>query len=117
MHQKFVYKICNISLWHEAQHTGIFRGEKIDLRDGFIHFSTATQLHETLALHFVGRKKLCLLKIDTSGLDIVWELARKDTLFPHLYSTLPLQNIVEHHSLEMLANGYHMIPEIFLSQS
>jgi len=30
----------------------------IDLKDGFIHFSTAAQLRETLRLHFAGQSGL-----------------------------------------------------------
>ena len=38
-----IYKICNIELW-EKRKLKATTGAEIDLRDGFIHFSTAEQL-------------------------------------------------------------------------
>ncbi|MGB9173630.1 MAG: DUF952 domain-containing protein, partial [Bradyrhizobium sp.] len=42
-----IYKICPASAWREAERQGVFRGSPVDLRDGFIHFSTASQVEET----------------------------------------------------------------------
>ena len=36
-----IYKILPASLWDAAQRDGVFRGSEVDLRDGYIHFSTA----------------------------------------------------------------------------
>ena len=61
---KFIYKVCDIALWDVAKRDGKFIGAEIDLQDGYIHFSTASQLRDTLARHFAGRNDLVLLKID-----------------------------------------------------
>jgi len=49
-----IYKICEDVLWDEAERAGVFRGAPIDARDGFIHFSSATQVRETAAKYFGG---------------------------------------------------------------
>ena len=72
-----IYKICDADLWDSAEKIGRFTGAEIDLKDGFIHFSTADQLAETLRLHFAGRDGLRLITVDASVLDIQWEPAQK----------------------------------------
>src|SRR5665647_3044555 len=85
-----IYKICPAALWREAERAGIFRGSEVDLRDGFIHFSTAAQAVETAAKHFAGQSDLVLVQIDSATLgDILkWEPSRGGALFPHLYGDL-----------------------------
>src|ERR1700712_2085088 len=50
-----IYKICPASAWREAERQGVFRGSPDDLRDGFIHFSTAPQVAETARKFFRGQ--------------------------------------------------------------
>jgi len=87
-----IYKICERTAWRLAEQTGTFRGAAADLRDGFIHFSTATQLAGTLAKHFAGSRELLLVAVDADvlGVALKWEPSRGDELFPHLYAALPL---------------------------
>lgn len=89
-----VYKICDAALWDEAVATGVFAGARIDLEDGFIHFSTAAQVAETARRHFRDRSGLVLVAIETDGLDMVWEPSRGGDLFPHLYASLPVTSAV-----------------------
>ena len=63
-----IYKICSASAWREAERRGVFRGSADDLRDGFIHFSTAEQLAETARRHFFGQKGLFLVEVDADAL-------------------------------------------------
>jgi uncharacterized protein (DUF952 family) len=42
-----VYKIVPEALWLESEARGRFAGSPVDARDGFIHLSTAAQVHET----------------------------------------------------------------------
>ena len=114
---KFIYKVCDRNLWLESLKVGVFVGAEIDLNDGFIHFSTADQLQETLERYFFGQKNLMLLKVETNKLQIKWELAREHDLFPHLYDDLPLNCIVEHHHLACSATGTHIVPKNFLVKS
>ena len=106
----YIYKVCDRSLWDQAVNVGYFAGAEIDLQDGYIHFSTAAQLADTLAKHFAGRTGLCLLRVDPTGLAIKWELARGGDLFPHLYDRLPLSAVELIGELALDADGVHQLP-------
>jgi len=107
---RYIYKVCDQSLWDQAVDVGYFAGAEIDLQDGYIHFSTATQLPDTLAKHFTGRTGLCLLRVDPTGLAITWEPARGGDLFPHLYDHLPLSAVEPMGALALDARGVHQLP-------
>ncbi len=89
-----VYKICDAALWREAEAAGQFTGAEIDIKDGYIHFSTARQAQETARRHFNSRDGLVFVAIDTSGLNMVWEPSRGGDLFPHLYDALPVVSAI-----------------------
>ena len=105
-----IYKICDVDLWEKAKAEGHFIGAEIDLRDGFIHFSTTEQLDETLRLHFEGVENLVLLKIDGCRLDLKWEPARTGDLFPHLYDILPLSAVLTVNPLLLDDDGRYILP-------
>ena len=86
-----IYKILPRALWDEAVTNGSFNGSPVDAADGFIHFSTAAQVHETAARHFQGMKDLVLVAVEADDLGeaLKWEPSRGGDLFPHLYGTLP----------------------------
>jgi len=104
-----IYKIATATLWHEAEAHGSFKGAPIDIADGFIHFSTAEQARETVALHFKGQDDLVIAAIDTEKLaqDLKWEASRGGALFPHLYATLPMGAVAWVKPLPMKADGSH----------
>jgi uncharacterized protein (DUF952 family) len=85
-----VYKIIASADWEAAARAGVFEGAAIDLRDGYIHLSTAVQAPETARLHFAGQAGLALLRIDAAALGAAlrWEPSRGGDLFPHLYAPL-----------------------------
>jgi uncharacterized protein (DUF952 family) len=85
-----IYKIIPASEWDEALAAGIFAGSAVDLRDGFIHFSDASQVRETAARHFAGQNDLMLVAYDAAALGpaLKWEPSRGGALFPHLYASL-----------------------------
>jgi uncharacterized protein (DUF952 family) len=91
-----VYKIVARADWDAAVRAGVFQGAAIDLRDGYIHLSTAAQAPETARLHFAGQVGLVLLRIDAAALGaaLTWEPSRGGALFPHLYGPLDC-NLVE----------------------
>lgn len=105
-----LYKICDVDLWEKANAAGQFTGAEIDLEDGFIHFSTAKQLGETLALHFSGVENLLLLTIDGNELDVKWEPARSGDLFPHFYGVLPLLAVLAISPILLGDDGHHILP-------
>jgi len=105
-----IYKICTKDDWQNAQKKGLFKGAGIDLKDGFIHFSSFNQVKETAKLHFGGMENLLLLKIDPSNLNIEWELSRNNKLFPHLYDVLPLDSVKSVFKLKLDQNSNHIFP-------
>lgn len=108
----YIYKICPASLWQEAEKTGVFKGAGIDIQDGYIHFSTAEQCAQTLALHFTKQDGLCLIEVDASTIDITWEASRGGQLFPHLYDTLPLAAVSQIWPLALDKAGVHILPPL-----
>jgi uncharacterized protein (DUF952 family) len=90
MMQQLIFKILPSIDWDSAVARGVYRGSALDQKDGFIHFSSATQMHETAAKHFAGQTGLVLVAIDAGGLGkaLVWEASRGGALFPHLYGDL-----------------------------
>jgi uncharacterized protein (DUF952 family) len=74
-----IYKICPLSIWHEAEYQGWFSGAGIDRRDGYIHFSTAVQLRETAARHFAGQDGLALIAVDESVLGPALKWSQRET--------------------------------------
>jgi len=93
---------------------GAYRGSADDARDGFIHFSTASQLPETARKHFVGQRGLFLVEVDGNllGPALRWERSRNDELFPHLYGELDLAAVISVHNLHTRSDGFHDIPEL-----
>jgi uncharacterized protein (DUF952 family) len=113
-----IYKICPKPLWDEAARDGIFRGSPDDLRDGFIHFSTAGQLAGTAAKHFTGQTDLMLIAVDADSLGpaLVWESSRgrgRDR-FPHLYGELPFTAVDRVEPLPLGGDGVHILPELLV---
>ena len=93
---ELVFKICGEEEWRLAEKENVYRGSTVDLRDGFIHFSTAEQLAETAAKHFAGRGDLLLIAVSAEALGqaLRFEPSRGGALFPHLYGPLPLGRCV-----------------------
>jgi uncharacterized protein (DUF952 family) len=109
-----IYKICTASAWREAERQGVFRGSADDIRDGFIHFSTAAQLAGTARKHFLGQSGLFLIEVDAAALGdgLRWESSRNDELFPHLYGELDLGSVTAVREMRARADGSHDIPEL-----
>lgn len=109
-----IYKICPAPAWREAERQGGYRGSADDLRDGFIHFSTSSQIGGTLAKHFAGQAGLFLIAIDAAALGdaLKWERSRGGELFPHLYGELDLGAVKDVFALHARADGSHVIPEL-----
>ncbi len=103
-----VYKILPRAEWITAQDAGRFDGSAIDLRDGYIHLSTADQAAETARLHFAGQDGLVLLKLSAEGLAerLKWEPSRGGQLFPHLYGPLAPHEVISAQPLGLNAEGW-----------
>lgn len=110
-----VYKICGASEWGEAVRCGVFRGSAADVRDGYIHLSTAEQVPETARRHFANRSNLVLVAIDADrlGAALEWEPSRGGALFPHLYEPLRTDAASWTKPLPLGPDGVPRIPEGF----
>ena len=114
MNFKFIYKICTKSELNDAKYKQKFEGSKKDLDDGFIHFSGEEQVKETLKKYYSNQKDLVLLKVDTLKLDhLIWEQASDGTMFPHLYSSLDLSNVIDEFDILLKDDGSHVLPDNF----
>ena len=109
-----IYKICTAAEWREADRIGWFRGSAVDLRDGFIHFSTAEQAAETAQKHFSGQRDLVLVAVDAAalGAELKWEPSRGGALFPHLYGVLDVKAVRRVAPLPLDAEGRHVFPTL-----
>lgn len=107
-----IYKIFRADEWAALQAKGETLGAPIDLADGFVHFSTAEQATETAAKHFAGVEGLLLLAVqgDDLGDALKWEVSRGDALFPHLYSTLRVEDVIWAKPLPLI-DGVHQFPD------
>jgi uncharacterized protein (DUF952 family) len=111
---RIIYKICPAPHWREAERRGSYRGSADDVRDGFIHFSTAAQLAGTLQKHYAGQSGLFLVAVNADALGdaLRWEPSRGGDLFPHLYGDLDLGDVTAVLDLRIRADGSHVIPEL-----
>jgi len=108
-----IYKLLSRDLWLEAEERGRFDGSEVDLKDGFIHFSTGAQLRETARRHFAGASRLVLVAVDpaTLGDALRWETSRGGDLFPHLYEPLQFGAVLYVEDVETDAGGAHHFPD------
>jgi uncharacterized protein (DUF952 family) len=108
---EFIYKVATRAAFAAAQ--GVFAGMPVDAADGYMHFSTAAQLAETLRRHFSGEADLVLLAVPVSalGAGLRWEPSRGGDLFPHFYGALPLEAIAWSAPLAVDPDGTCALPE------
>lgn len=107
-----IYKIVGEAEWRAAEAAGVFTGSGIDIQDGYIHFSSVTQVRETAARHFAGMADLLLVTVDADRLPIKWEVSRGGALFPHLYGPLPMSAVTAVAELKLCASGAHAFPDL-----
>ena len=101
----------DIDEWQKVKESGTYSGSSKDREDGFIHFSGEDQVKETLEKYYSKQKNLVLLKVETLNLDhLIWEQASDGNMFPHLYSSLDLTNVVNEYQISIGEDGSHNLP-------
>lgn len=112
-HARIIYKICHQSEWAQALAQGEFTGSAVDLQDGFIHLSDASQVKETARRYFAGREGLVLVAVDTQAVQetLRWEPSRGGALFPHIYGPLPVSAALWVQALPLTADGSLLFPD------
>lgn len=78
-----IYKIFRRPEWDDMVAQGHTSGAPVDLKDGYIHFSTAAQVMETAAKHFAQESDLVLIAVNEQelGADLKWEPSRGGICF------------------------------------
>jgi uncharacterized protein (DUF952 family) len=86
-----VFKICHADEWRATEAACVYHGSVKDRADGFLHFSAAAQLMETLTRYYADAGDLVLVAVDAAALGgaLKYEPSRGGQLFPHLYGSLP----------------------------
>ena len=110
-----IYHICREEEWRAAEAAGRYEGSSQDKADGFIHFSSRTQVEESAAKHRAGQTGLLLLAVDPGhlGAALKWEESRAGQLFPHLYGPLPVEAVLDVYPLPLDEAGRHVFPDEF----
>ncbi|MEL6688308.1 MAG: DUF952 domain-containing protein, partial [Pseudomonadota bacterium] len=109
-----IFKIFTPEHWDLLNETGQTLGSAHDQADGFLHFSTASQLDGTLAKHYAKAGPLILARIRVEGLSseaLKWEVSRNGDLFPHLYGALTRSQIDQHWPLSPNDQGAYVLPD------
>jgi uncharacterized protein (DUF952 family) len=109
-----IFHMAKTAEWDAAQSTGSYQGADEDRVDGFIHFSTATQVKESAKKHRTSEPNLILVACnsDALGHNLKWEKARGGKLFPHLYGDIPLNAVVWAEPLLLDTDGTHIFPAL-----
>ena len=96
---QLIFKIFRPDEWQAFEAAGRFDGSEADRRDGYIHFSTADQLAETLRRYYATEPRVAIaaFEADRFGDRLKWEPSRGGDLFPHLYAPLLMAQL---HSVE-----------------
>lgn len=104
---QLIYKILTPPAARQFFADGVLTPSGVDAADGYVHFSTADQLIETLDKHYAGHDDLVLLAVDADdcGADLRWELSRNEERFPHLYAALRGDMVQVHMRLNAARDG------------
>lgn len=109
-HPASIFKILRPAEWQAFGAARRFEGSPDDLRDGFIHFSTAAQISGTLSRHFTTEPEIVILRVASAPLGdgLRWEPSRQGALFPHLYRPLRMEEVGESWTLQREADGFDL---------
>lgn len=112
-HPTHIYKVTSRAVFEASRAAGRFLGMPVDHADGYLHFSTADQLRETLRLYFAGEADLVLFAVARSSFSeaLRWEPSRGGQLFPHLFGELPMSLVGNTATIEVAADGSVTLPE------
>jgi uncharacterized protein (DUF952 family) len=108
-----IFKIVPRGEWEAA--TGDYHGSAHDKADGFLHFSTASQLAETLRLYYADQDDLMLVAAEANALGtaLKWEhSASRGEDFPHLHGPLICDTMKWARPIAKGAMGRFVLPEL-----
>jgi uncharacterized protein (DUF952 family) len=107
-----IFKIVPRAEWESS--SGDYHGSAHDQADGFLHFSTAAQLPETLRLYYADENDLMLVAVatDALGSKLKWEFSESRAEdFPHLYASLSCDAMKWARFIAKDADGNFVLPD------
>ena len=109
---RMIYKVLTAKQWEAAESSGPVQAP-VDVKDGYVHFSTSQQLQETLSKWFKGQKDCVLASFDCDdfGPELKWEKSRGGELFPHVYSDVRAWQVRSLWLLETGEDGAPLVPD------
>lgn len=109
-----IYHLASADDWRVAEAAGRYDGSPDDLRDGFIHFSTAAQVARSAAKFRAGHPNLLLLWVDADilGAALRWERSGSGDTYPHLYAPLSPAAVRRVDPLPLGSDGRHAFPPL-----
>jgi uncharacterized protein (DUF952 family) len=107
-----IYKIFRRPEWDAFRAAGQTAGAPVDLADGYIHISPPPRRSPKPPRNGSPPKATSCWwpSKPTAGPALKWEPSRGGALFPHLYRSLRLSEVVWDKSLPLGATG-HIFPE------
>lgn len=108
----YIYKVLTSIQWARFQADKIFTGSPVDVQDGFIHLSCASQLKATLDKWYAEQAEVALLEIQAAKIEahLKYEISRGGAEFPHLFADLPM-TAVGRVWLVSPDNGVYRLPD------
>jgi len=100
-----LYKVLTIQEWEAASQSGQICTQ-LDVTDGFIHLSSASQLNMTLSLYFTQEESVVLLRFNEAEIidGLVYEYSEKrGKEFAHFYGELSITKILKFWQLDRSA--------------
>lgn len=113
--EQFLYHITSLAEWKAAQSQGTYTPLAF-LDDKFIHCSYSYQILTVANRFYKGQNGLVLLKIESSTISssLVEENLEGGTeLYPHLYSLLPVNSVVQAVTFPCNTDGSFTLPPEF----
>jgi uncharacterized protein (DUF952 family) len=110
---ELIFKIVPRTEWEAS--SADYEGSAHDKADGFLHFSTAAQLPETLRRYYAGQDDLILVAVATDALGdkLKWEFSEsRHEDFPHLYSALSCDAMKWARPIAKDADGRFVLPDL-----
>ena len=91
-----LFHVAEQDHWNAGQEAGSYAPPSLEA-EGFVHLSTANQIHRTIQKRFAGRWGLILLTIDPDRLssELRWEEGEPGELFPHVHGPIDLEAVTE----------------------
>lgn len=108
-----IFKIVPRAEWEAVSDS--YGGSAHDRTDGFLHFSTARQLPDTLRLYYAGQSDLVLVAVDPEAVaaSLKYEhSASRNEDFPHLFTPLPRAAVLWVRDLSTDSDGQFVLPTL-----